>query len=73
MIDRTRAERQRRYRERRKRGLCVVPLEVSEAEIDHLVRSGLLDPLDASDPEKLATAIRSAMHEGTWMLPLPVT
>ena len=59
------ALKQRRYRERRKRGLCVVPLEVSEAEIDHLVRSGLLDPLDASDPEKLATAIRSAMHEGT--------
>ena len=57
------AMKQRRYRERRKRGLCVVPLEVSEAEIDDLVRSGLLDPLDASDPEKLAEAIRSAVHE----------
>ena len=59
------AMKQRRYRERRKRGLCVVPLEVSEAEIDDLVRSGLLDPLDACDPEKLAEAIRSAMHERT--------
>ncbi len=59
------ALKQRRYRERRKRGLCVVPLEVSEAEIDHLVRSGLLDPVDASDLEKVAKAIRSAMHEGT--------
>ncbi len=59
----TDAERARRYRARRRQGLCVVPLEVSESEIDGLVRGGLLESSHAGDPKKVGEAVREAMKE----------
>ncbi len=57
------AERARRYRARRRQGLCVVPLEVSGSEIDFLVRGGLLESSHASDLKKVGEAVREAMKE----------
>jgi hypothetical protein len=46
------------YRERRRRGLVCIVLELREAEIDFLVRGQYLDPQRQSDK----AAIRDAMH-----------
>ena len=65
MTDRplTDAERARRYRTRVNRRLCVVPLEVSEADIDYLVRSGVLDPLKGGDRSKIAEAVKRQLEK----------
>ena len=57
------AERARRYRARRRQGLCVVPLEVNGSEIDGLVRGGLLKSSHAGDLKKVGEAVREAMKE----------
>ncbi len=38
------AERQRRHRERRRRGICMVPVELSEDHINVLTATGWLAP-----------------------------
>ena len=47
-----------RYRDRRRRGLRCVTVDVREVEIEYLIRSQYLDPQERSDP----IAIRDAMH-----------
>jgi hypothetical protein len=52
------AERLRRHRQRRRDGFRCVTIELSEAEIDGLVRMGHLKPETRND----ATAIREALY-----------
>ena len=52
------AERTRRYRERKKRGVvCVAPVPVYELDIDALVAQGRLKPEDKNDAGKVAEAV----------------
>ncbi|WP_085859436.1 hypothetical protein [Rhizobium sp. TAL182] len=54
------AERQRRYRDRRKAGRRVLQIEIDEVELaDALERLHLLDPLEADDDE----AVLRAFHK----------
>jgi len=52
------AARMARYRDRRRRGLRCVTVDVREVEIEYLIRSHYLDPKERFDP----IAIRDAMH-----------
>jgi hypothetical protein len=52
------AERMARHRQRRKQGLRSIPIELREAEIDTLIRRGLLTADSRSDVE----AIKRAVH-----------
>ena len=51
------AERQRRYRQRQKDRVQVVPVDVGYTLIERLLDDGFLSPDDALDPGKLAEAI----------------
>ena len=53
------AERMRRHRERRRKGLRCLRVELRETEIDALIRKRLLKPDMRHDP----TAIRLAFYE----------
>jgi hypothetical protein len=53
------AERVRLHRERRRRGLRCLTIEIRDREIDALVRQGLLDDEKRDD----TTAIRTAFHQ----------
>ena len=53
------AERVRLHRERRRRGLRCLMIEIRDREIDALVRHGLLDVEKRDD----TTAIRAAFHQ----------
>ena len=53
------AERVRLLRERRRRGLRCLTIEIRDREIDALVRHGLLDGEKRDD----TTAIRAAFHQ----------
>jgi hypothetical protein len=52
------AERMRRHRERRRKGLRCLMIQLRETEIDALIRSGLLKPETRNDPR----AIRKAFY-----------
>ncbi len=52
------AKRQRRHRERRRRGICMVPVELSEDHINVLTATGWLAPEDAADTHACAGAVR---------------
>jgi hypothetical protein len=58
---RTGALRTARWRARRERGFKVFQIEVSEADIDQLIRRCLLDRQDRDDPAKVERAI------GLWL------
>ena len=51
------AERMRRHRERRKKGLRVVSIEMSNSDIAMLVRSGVLNDTSTSDDWAITAAI----------------
>ncbi len=52
------AERMRRYRERRRRGVvCVAPVPIYESDIDALVTCGRLKPEEKNDTGKVAEAV----------------
>ena len=52
------AERMRRYRERRRRGVvCVAPVPIYENDIDALVACGRLKPEDRTDTGKIVEAV----------------
>ncbi len=52
------AERTRRYRERKERGvICVAPVPVYEEDIEALVAQGRLKPEDRNDAGKVAEAV----------------
>jgi hypothetical protein len=57
-IDRTAAERARRRRDRIRRRVCCVMVEIGETEIDTLTDAGHLDDRDADDPFKIAMALK---------------
>lgn len=59
------AERARLARERRRRGLIVVPVEIFREEVEGLVRQGLLDPSDADDRWKIGSAVARVLE--TWL------
>ena len=57
---RTAAERQRRHRARRQRGVVVVPVELGERHLDVLAEHGLLKS-DASDAAATGRAVTELM------------
>ena len=57
MIDRTRAERQRRYRQRQKLGRRVFNVELDDRDIERLIDAGLLKEHQGLDDQSIATAI----------------
>ena len=59
------AERQRRYRRRRRAGIQVVPVEVDAEIVNMLVTKGCLSEQDTLDPQKIADALRKLVEERT--------
>ena len=57
MIDRTRAERQRRYRERQKLCRRVFCIELDDRDIECLIDTGWLEEREGLDGQSVATAI----------------
>ncbi len=53
-------ERQRRFRERRRRGVFVAPAEVTVEMVEALVKRGDLDEADALDLDCVGEAIAAA-------------
>jgi hypothetical protein len=51
------AERMRRYRERRRRGLTCIKVELRRSEVDALITRGLLQPAERQDRGALAAAL----------------
>jgi len=51
------AERMRRYRERRRRGLSCIKVQLRRSEVDALTACGLLEPADRQDRGLLAAAL----------------
>ena len=58
------AERQRRCRERRRRGERIVQIVYDDALLEALIESNLLAAWDADDPEKIGRAIVKAARNG---------
>ena len=63
--DPTAAERQCRYRQRRRAGIRVVPVEVDAEIVDTLVMKGWLSDQDTLDPKNIAAALRELAEEKT--------
>jgi hypothetical protein len=51
------AERMRRYRERRRRGLSCIKVQLRPSEVDGLIACRLLEPAERQDRIALATAL----------------
>jgi hypothetical protein len=51
------AERMRRYRERRRRGLSCIKVELRRSEVNALVACKLLEPTEREDRRALAAAL----------------
>jgi len=51
------AQRMRRYRERHRRGLSCVKVQLRRSEVDALIACGLLEPADRQDRGVLAAAL----------------
>src|SRR6516164_2043175 len=51
------AERMRRYRERRRRGLLCIKVQLRRTEVDALIARGLLEPAERKDRSALAAAL----------------
>jgi hypothetical protein len=51
------AERMRHYRERRRRGLSCIKVQLWRREVDALITCGLLDPAERQDRSALAAAL----------------
>ncbi len=58
------AERQRRFRERRRRGVFVVPVEVPCEMVQALVDQGNVDEAKSSDLDQLGDAVAAAARRG---------
>ena len=59
------AERQRRYRQRRRAGIQIVPVEVDAGILNTLIREGRLSEQDLLYSEKIADALRELAEEIT--------
>ena len=57
-------ERQRRFRERRRRGAFVAPVEVTGEIVEALVKRGDLDEAGARDLDSVGEAIAAAARRG---------
>ncbi len=62
MIDRTRAERQRRYRQRQKCGRRVVCVEVDDRGIELLIEASLLSEREGLSNQCIASAISNLVE-----------
>ena len=51
------AERMRRYRERRRRGLSCIKVQLRRSEVDALIACKLLEPTEREDRRALAAAL----------------
>jgi hypothetical protein len=51
------AQRMRRYRERRRRGLACIRVQLRRSEVDALIACGLLEPAERQDRGVLAAAL----------------
>ena len=51
------AQRMRLYRERRRRGLSCIKVQLRQSEVDALIACGLLEPADRQDRGVLAAAL----------------
>ena len=51
------AERMRRYRERRRRGLSCIKVQLRRTEVDALIARGLLEAAERKDRSALAAAL----------------
>ena len=60
------AERMRRHRERRRKGLRCLMIQLHETEVDALIRSGLLNPEMRNNPRVVRKALY-AFLDGTLM------
>ncbi len=60
----TSAERQRRFRERRHRGVFVVPVEVTCVMAQALIDQGDVDEANSSDLDFVGKAITAAARRG---------
>ncbi len=58
------ARRQRRFRERRRRGVFVAPVEVTGEMVQALVDQGDVDEANSSDLDCVGEAIAAAAHRG---------
>ncbi len=58
------AERQRRHRERRRRGVFVVPVEVTGEIVEALVKRGDMDEANSNDLDCVGEAIAAAARRG---------
>ena len=58
----TSAERQRRYRQRQRRGALVIPVELDEVSIERLIDSGLLQESKSRDTNCVASAIEGLIE-----------
>ena len=63
--DPTAAERQYRYRQQRRAGIQVVPVEVDTEIVGTLVTKGRLSEHDTLDPKKIADALGKLAEEIT--------
>jgi hypothetical protein len=63
--DPTAAERQYRYRQRRRAGIQIVPVEVDAGILNTLIREGRLSEQDLLYSEKIADALRELAEEIT--------
>ncbi len=61
MTDRTRAERQRRYRKRQKLGQHVIQVDMDNTDIERLIDAGLLNEREARVRKCIAGAIRTVV------------
>jgi len=60
------AERTRRYRERKERGvICVAPVPIYDLDIEALVACGRLKPEDRNDAGKVAEAVEYLIDDWT--------
>jgi hypothetical protein len=57
------AERMRQHRERRRQGRRCLLIELLETEIDALIRRGLLEPDERSDPDSLRVAFYGLLDQ----------
>lgn len=55
-------DRFRRYRERQKRGVAVVPVEVNAEDLWALIDAGVLDIDDSEDRTAVADAIKKSLR-----------
>ncbi len=58
------ARRQRRFRERRRRGAFMVPVEVTCEMVEALIKRGDLDEADARDLDCVGKVIAAAARRG---------